>query len=305
MTAPEEGAERGRFNATGLPIQRVSRSARTIHNLLRLRDSYSRFSPVYHCYLDDSGTSGLPIVTLGGFVAHEDQWDDLEPKLSAILNRYEVPILHAKEFHDTKPPFNKWTKIKKKSLAEELFSASHGRMLGLSVAIRRDQFEQAKREQEKWDNMSAIGVCFSSIMVKLISDSALGPAIKRQGVGFLVETGNRNNSEIEQFFKKMASNQAFEGCLRSITFIQKTSCRAIQLADFFVFYSRRHLRNQARFEGKIALPACPYLSIIQSHGPLWQQLARGAPKSTGSVIGKDIMDLEAVAALTRKPFPTN
>lgn len=255
---------------------------------------------MFQCYLDDSGTSGLPIVALGGFVGHATHWEFLEPVMDEILCRYEVPVFHAKEFHDTKPPFKGWKRLKKRSFAEEIFTATHRRIAGYSVAIKSAQFEQAKQEQDAWDNMSAIGVCFSSIMVRIVTDPQLGPAVKREGLSFLIETGNRNNGEIDAFFAKMAAQPVFEGCLRSVSFIPKASCRPIQLADFFVFYSRRHLRNQARFDGKLALPSCPYLTIMSKYGPIWQNLGRGAPRATGSSIGKDLLNLDDLSALTNK-----
>jgi len=80
-------------------------------------------------------------------------------------------------------------------------------------------------------------------------DSRTADRAKKDGVAFLVESGNTNNSEIEQYFHKMAKQSAFEGALRSISFIAKNSCRAIQIADFFAYYSRRYLRDHARFSG--------------------------------------------------------
>jgi Protein of unknown function (DUF3800) len=255
---------------------------------------------VFQCYLDDSGTSGLPIVTMAGFVAAMQHWETLEPTLDSILNRDEISVLHAKEFHDTKPPFQGWTKDKKQGLADELFTASHGLLYGLSVSVRKQEFEKAKKEQGKWNTMSAIGVCFSTIMTKIVTDPNIAPAVQGQGISFLIETGNRNNSEIEKFFHRMAKMPAFEGCLRSISFIPKTSCRAIQLADFLAFYSRRRMRNHARFDGKFILPACPFLDTINKHGPLWLQLSRGSPKNTGSRIDRDLVDLNALTAFVRK-----
>jgi hypothetical protein len=255
---------------------------------------------MFECYLDDSGTSGLPIVTLGGFYAPKTNWEALEPILDSLLNEYGIPVFHAKQFHDTKTPFENWRRVKKRSFTDELFGTTHGQIAGVSVAIKRGEFEQAKKDQSKWDNMSAIGVCFSAIMVKIVTDKETGPVIKNQGISFLVEAGNRNNAEIENFFNKMAKEPVFEGCLRSINFISKSNCRAIQLADFLAFYSRRNLRDHARFDGKISLPACPILDIMRRHGPIWQNVSRGLPKSTGRWIGKDLHTLDELSSVANK-----
>ncbi|MGB8605175.1 DUF3800 domain-containing protein [Bradyrhizobium sp.] len=258
---------------------------------------------MFQCYLDDSGTSGLPIVTLAGFAASKDNWEELEPRLDDVLNGYGVPVFHAKEFHDTKPPFKNWKRLKKRSFADELFATSHGQIYGLSTTINRKDFELAKKQQGGWDRMSAIGVCFSAIMTRIVTDPYIGIAVKTHGVSFLVESGNRNNAEIEQFFNRMAQHPTFEGALRSISFVSKDSCRAIQLADFFAFYSRRHMRNQARFSGKLALPACPFITTMEKHGPIWECGGFGAPKTTEGHLDKNLPDLAALTALTRKPIP--
>ena len=81
------------------------------------------------------------------------------------------------------------------------------------------------------------------IMTRIITDRQIAPLVDKHGISFLVESGNNNNSEIEQFFQRMSKQPAFGGALRSISFVAKNSCRAIQLADFFAFYGRRHMRN--------------------------------------------------------------
>lgn len=257
---------------------------------------------MFHCYLDDSGTSGLPIVTLAGFAAPKAIWESLEPNLDAVLNGYGVAVLHTKEFHDTKPPFKNWKRLKKRSFADELFATSHGQIYGLSITVSKKDFELAKKQQGGWENMSAIGVCFSAIMTRIVTDPHIGPAVKMHGVSFFVEGGNRNNAEIERFFNQMAQHPTFEGVLRSISFIGKDTCRAIQLADFFAFYSRRHMRDHARFSGKLALPSCPFITTINRHGPIWLRGGFGAPQTTSGHLDKNLPNLAALTTLTRKPF---
>ena len=80
---------------------------------------------MFECYLDDSGTSGLPIVTMAGFLAPLKAWEELEPNWDSTLKAHNVEVLHAKEFYATKPPFKTWSRIKKASFADELcFSVS-------------------------------------------------------------------------------------------------------------------------------------------------------------------------------------
>src|SRR3954447_14830401 len=98
------------------------------------------------CYLDDSATSGFPIITLAGFVGTAQQWEPLEHTLNGIMDRYGVTVFHAKEFHDTKDYFAGWSKIKKRTFATELSRAAGGNIAGVSVTIRKSPIEKWKKE---------------------------------------------------------------------------------------------------------------------------------------------------------------
>jgi hypothetical protein len=166
---------------------------------------------VFQCYLDDSGTSGMPIVTLGGFVGFMDQWERVEPLVDAVMNRNGVSVFHAKEFQDTKAPFDGWSRTRKLSFTEEVFTAAHGAIAGIAVGVEKDGLKQGRKMQPRaFDRMSPIGVAFATIMTRLVTHPSIAPAIKVHGVSFLLESGNNNNAEIEQYFHRMAKMSAFE-----------------------------------------------------------------------------------------------
>jgi hypothetical protein len=250
---------------------------------------------VFQCYLDDSKSG--KVVAMGGFIAASEHWEALEPQFDEILNRYEVPIFHALRFHKSDGVFDGWSKIKKRSLVEELFSAAHGRMKGFCLAARKQGFESEKRETGRVASMSAYGVCFSALLIRSLMDPDIGPIARKSGVAFLVETGNPNNAEIERFFNQFSQRPEFEGALRSLTFIPKGHCRAIQIADFFAFYGRRHLQRHDRFDGKFVLPIEPYLAIMQDHVPTWEWMATSFLKNPVGHLGTRIKTLDDLNAL--------
>ncbi|CAN7459916.1 DUF3800 domain-containing protein [Bradyrhizobium sp. LjRoot220] len=258
---------------------------------------------VFECYLDDSGTSGLPIVTMAGFLAPIEAWEELEPKWDSILSSFNVDVFHSKEFYSTKPPFKTWTRVKKLSFADELFSASHGRIFGASVSVSVDEIARLKKIDPGYSDMSPMGVAFSSILMKLVTDEQFGPSAKERGISFLVETGNRNNAEIDQYFHKMAVLPVFEGCLRSISFIPKRHCRAIQMADFYAFFSRRQSHRHYRFGGKLIMPPCPYIEIVKRHGPIWQKVGTFNTTRGINLNAKDFPDLDSFRAALKEAMP--
>jgi hypothetical protein len=223
--------------------------------------------------------------------------------LDSILNDYSVDVFHAKELYATKPPFKTWTKIKKLSFADELFATSHGRIFGLSVSISVQEIARLKKVDPGFSDMSPMGVAFSSILMKTISDDQFGATVKEHGVVFTIETGNRNNAELDRFFNKMADMPAFEGCLRSINFIPKRHCRAIQMADFLAFFSRRQAHNHYRFQGKLIMPRCPFMETINRHGPVWQRLGNRNSTREIPVNVKDYPDFTSLRSALKREFP--
>jgi hypothetical protein len=74
-----------------------------------------------------------------------------------------------------------------------------------------------------------------------MTDIRIGRIAHTEGVSFILETGHENNVEAEGVFhdvRRLYGDAA--AALRSISFVPKESSRAIQMADLFAFYSRRH-----------------------------------------------------------------
>lgn len=64
-------------------------------------------------YLDDSGKSNDPaesITCIAGAIAPLQAWEELETEWKEVLQRFEVPYLHMKEYAHSSPgsPFDKW-----------------------------------------------------------------------------------------------------------------------------------------------------------------------------------------------------
>jgi Protein of unknown function (DUF3800) len=251
---------------------------------------------VLQCYLDDSGSRDLPVVTLGGFLSTLQNWEAVEPRLNVIMDRAGIPVFHAKEFHSTKRPFSGWSRLRKQSFADEIFSATRGLLMsGHSWTIKRAAMLQAQKDAPKsFGRMSPLCFCFSAIVMSIVTSPFMSSLVKANGLAFLIESGNTSNAGIDQFFDRMAKHPVFEGVIRSMSFVPKSSCRAIQIADFFVFYSRRQMRNNLRFDGKLLLPSCRYIDTIRKYVSVDQRGGIGDPKFVAKNTDFDTSDELAV-----------
>lgn len=198
------------------------------------------YALVYVTYLDDSDAEMSPVQTLAGYVARLEAWREFEVLAEAICTDQGVKILHAKDFQDTKGYFKGWSSIRKTTFIDGLYDAAVGRVdFGVSRSILKAEYRRRQRETGLNKSTSAYGTAFASLMFTTICDTNLAPQIVKEGMSFIVERGHNNNDEIEKHFHRTKDHPLFGGAVRTLAFARKEDSRAIQLADFFAFYSRR------------------------------------------------------------------
>lgn len=133
---------------------------------------------VFQCYLDESG---LPIITLGGFFARSNRWERGEPLRHSAMNNHGIDIFHAKQFHDTDPPFKGWSKVRKRSFTDEVFSASHG-ALAVAIGVEKEGLKEGKKRQPKAFNRTPLmGVAFACIMTRILTHLSVAAHVKQHG----------------------------------------------------------------------------------------------------------------------------
>lgn len=210
---------------------------------------------VFVCYLDDSDDRLSSVSTLAGYVGRLGDWRNFEAATAPIFDAYGVDILHAKDLHNTKGCFSGWTRLKKESFVRDVFDVARlCASFGISLSARKKAVREFKARHKNHASFSGHRICFSSIMTTVVFNNSLRDVIQSEGASFVVESGHRNNGEIEKAFHRDKRNPVFRGAARSLTFASKESSRALQLADFFAFYSRRYASISDRFDGKLSLP---------------------------------------------------
>lgn len=200
----------------------------------------ARIFTVLACYLDDSGKDPQSsITTVAGYIAREDAWRAFEAEVEPIFGEKKVPILHAKQLADTDGCFKRWSVLQKQAFVARTYQvmARHV-MLGMTMsAIKATYKEQVGKTNQK-RSLSPYTFCFNVIIDWIMTDIRLGRT-HDEGVAFFLETGHENNAEAEQEFHTIRAQHKIEHALRSISFVPKDNCRAIQVADLLAFYLRR------------------------------------------------------------------
>lgn len=215
------------------------------------------FAAVFVCYLDDSDAEQSSVITLAGYIQSLVDWEKFESHAEAVCREYGVDVLHAKEFHGTKGCFEGWTYKKKSRFIEDLYSTSPD-MLGISVSVGKANFRKRQKELGFAPSLSAYGYAFHQVATGFIHSKFSKKQIDEQGLSLVVETGHKNNGDLERTFHQIKKDPMHRGCLKSLSFSGKHESRAIQLADLYAFYSRR---QSAKVD---ALPRDASEAVIQA-----------------------------------------
>jgi uncharacterized protein DUF3800 len=194
------------------------------------------------CYLDDSGKDPQnPVTTLAGYAGTEEQWRGFETEVEPIFTDYGVKVLHAKDLHNTDNEFDGWPVLKKQAFVARICRAlSHHVPLGMSVSVAKEPYARRVAESGHKRPITPYSWAFNLLIDWILTDIRVGRIANTEGLSFLLEAGHENNAEAEKTFHKVRRSYGLEHILRSICFVSKESSRAIQMADLFAFYSRRH-----------------------------------------------------------------
>jgi hypothetical protein len=195
----------------------------------------------FACYLDDSYGEGATVITLGGYFGTIENWLQYELCAAKIYEAHGIQILHSKDLHSTKRTFKNWSLEKKRSLVQALFdAASAARLVGISFSVTKSLSDTFKSASPKTSQSSALGMLFGMLSFSVCDNDGLAEISGPRETSFVVETGNKNNAGILSSFNEMKErNQDPIPRVKSLTFVNKSDCFAIQLADFWAFYSRR------------------------------------------------------------------
>jgi hypothetical protein len=225
-----------------------------------------RWIAVLVSYLDDSGKDRDNRDTcLGGYVLPEAGWEIFEREAEPIFQQYigNTP-LHAKDLYHGEGLYDGWKVVRKQAFVAKLcLKLLPLKPFGVSFSVRKAPYatraaEALKRGLRKRTS-TPYTFCMIGILNWLLTDVHVGKMANEDGLAMILEDGNEHNEEAKKSLDAIKKLHDLEQ-VRSLSFISKTSCRAIQMADLFAFYTRRHNRQIEEFGQKF--PIDPVLQVI-------------------------------------------
>lgn len=229
------------------------------------------------CYLDDSGKDAQnPLSLVAGYVARDTAWEAFETAVEPWFVDYEVPILHATDLKGTRGYFKGWPVLKKQAFVSRICQARNPHvMMGVSMAVAKAPYATYRASKAPAQTSSPYAFCLGVIVDWILRDIRTGGAANTEGLALIVECGHENNAEAAAAFYEVRRRFGLEGVLHSISFVPKESCRAIQLADLYAFYSRRSdvAMLKAREKGRDRYPADMMIRLLADGVPYKSVLA--------------------------------
>ena len=218
-------------------------------------------------YLDDSGKDPQNLITsLGGYAAPEDAWAIFERDAEPIFQKYiGDESLHAKDLYHGEGIYEDWKVLQKQSFVAQLCMKLYPLqpLMGVSFSVQKAGYatraaEAIKRRLRK-RTVTPYTFCMTAILNWVLTDVQVGKVANEIGLALILECGNEHNEEAKQSLDAIKERHNLEH-VRSLSFVPKTECRAIQMADLFAYYTRRHSRN-IQVAGKEP-PTDPVLKVL-------------------------------------------
>ncbi|WP_370677370.1 DUF3800 domain-containing protein [Pleomorphomonas sp. PLEO] len=200
---------------------------------------------MFVCYLDDSDTDLGSNICIGGYYAKLEEWLHFEQEVASVFSSFHVEVLRGKDIIDGKGSFKNWSANRKIEFTEAVFTIlSRCVIQGVSSCVDKKWFRREKDSGRlEYQNLSALGLAFSATVGSIAYRAPDGGDPISEGISFFIETGHKSNGNIERLFSKIADPTGILPPHSSLTFVDKRSCRAIQVADMLAFFSRKEINR--------------------------------------------------------------
>jgi hypothetical protein len=216
-------------------------------------------------YFDDSRTDGL-LLTLAGYVGGERHWEVFQEQWSAVLDRFEVPYFHMKEFGDPDGPYKKWLPAKDHQKEIASFFAALARAIGRSQlkgfgsVVRLKDLERFNREHNleleayplaAYGNMLWLGKQNPQTVISAVFDRIEQISSKLERAEIYAKSDNYYPGVCD-LIQPIPLN-------KSLTF---RNVRPLQAADFSAWEIRKHHVNQNEWWESEDRPTDPNEALI-------------------------------------------
>ena len=192
------------------------------------------------------------------------------------------------DLHGTRTDFKDWTVLKKQSFVAQFCNIlSRHALLGVTMSAAKGEYKAAADRNARKKTVSPYTFCSNVILDWLLTDMRVGKKANEEGVAFALEQGHQNTPEAEWNIGAVIEMFDLAEKIKAVSFVEKTSCRAIQAADLLAFYLRRHanqlLEASPQEQAGLIVDPGQMLKIIAENLPHRAFVANGFEKPRADI----------------------
>jgi hypothetical protein len=197
-------------------------------------------------YFDDSGDG--KVLTLVGYVGGERHWEMFEEQWAAVLDRFEVPYFHMREFGDPEGVYKKWLPTKDHYKEIALFKAGLARAIGRSQLkgfgsiLRLNDLDRFNAEK---------GLSLEPYPLAAYANMIwIGNANPKSAINLIFDRTEHVSSKLKKAKRYADSDTYYPGVTDLIQpyplnkGLTWRNVRPLQAADFIAWEIRKHHLNQ-------------------------------------------------------------
>lgn len=201
-------------------------------------------------YLDESGTGGSPLLSVGGFLATAEQWESFESRLHELQETYGFRTFHGKDLKAKRGEFSRWSTEKVLKLVIELDDLARNHLLVGAVApLNMERYKREYRDGPKPRHApyeSAYGLCFRQCLIYFLTVASRRKIFGDAVLNIIAESGSPNSGDALRIFEENKESMMVHGdppILGTLIFADKAENDLLMVADFLV-YTRNLGMNQ-------------------------------------------------------------
>jgi Protein of unknown function (DUF3800) len=198
---------------------------------------------VLTAYFDESGTHGVDLTVMAGFLGDARQWRKFEKRASKLFSRFGVNVFHCIDVKRSDRDFRGWSVDRKIAFLDEFHHIINETVeFGFASVLREEDYSYYL--SLPWPNKarrdSRYALLYRACMAATI-DGVLSVRRWQGGreprLNVVLESGHRNAPDVVRlydFFKKRLGDKANKS-LASLTFESKEECLPLGAADLFAY----------------------------------------------------------------------
>lgn len=188
-------------------------------------------------YIDESGTHGAPLMTMGGLVGRLGQWVTFDAKWRRMLHEKQIDHFHLKKMKHSQGPFKGWSRRAKDEMMRHVDRIIHRHTLfAFTIMLRDDEYVEHYHSGERPKKArldSRYGLCFR-LCLSVVPDM-LRSAFPDDEIDlhFVLEAGHKNFGDAKRVFDEIKDKGPphIAGMLRTLTSGDKKEFPGLQGAD--------------------------------------------------------------------------